>query len=244
MRKYLPSALKKCVRNFFNNCGYAIIPLNCVGDRTLLGIKKLPVKTILDIGANTGQFARKISSSFPDAEIYSFEPLPEPFEDLANWAESYSKTRVKPFNLALGTDEGDFEIYNHTEHSPSSSFLKNTEVGNTTYPFTQKHIKTTVKATTLDTWAQSLDESLEDDILIKLDVQGFEDRVIKGGAETFAKAKACILEVGIDQLYEGQATFKDISMLLFSHGFKYIGNLSQRCAADGHVIYLDAVFSK
>jgi hypothetical protein len=40
------------------------------------------IKTILDIGANTGQFARLAHEVFPGASIYSFEPLPDCFETL------------------------------------------------------------------------------------------------------------------------------------------------------------------
>jgi hypothetical protein len=40
------------------------------------------IKTIFDIGANTGQFARLANAVWPNATIYSFEPLPECFESL------------------------------------------------------------------------------------------------------------------------------------------------------------------
>ena len=77
-----------------------------------------------------------------------------------------------------------------------------------------------------------------------MDVQGYENRVILGGTKTFDIAKACILEVNIESLYERQATFKDITILLYELGFQYAGNLNQIYADDGHVIYIDAVFVK
>ena len=101
-----------------------------------------------------------------------------------------------------------------------------------------------VTLTTLDRVLSDLSVSLLPDILIKLDVQGFEDRVIRGGQETFRKAKACILEIGVDRLYDKQATFKDLVLLLDGLGYRYVGNLNQVFAADGHVIYVDAVFSR
>ena len=39
-------------------------------------------KTIIDIGANEGQFSDKMRILFPEAEIFAFEPLPEVFERL------------------------------------------------------------------------------------------------------------------------------------------------------------------
>ncbi len=83
-----------------------------------------------------------------------------------------------------------------------------------------------------------------DDILVKLDVQGYEDRVIRGAQNIFQRAKVCVLEVSLDPLYSRQASFKDIFLLLDSLRFRYAGNLSQIYGDDGHVVFFDAVFVK
>lgn len=242
IKKLLPPFLKRNLKNILKNSGYDLVPFNYIGENTLLGLGKLPVKTVIDVGANEGQFARKISGFFPDARIYSFEPLPVPFEKLANYADS--NPNIRPFNLALGSKEEELKINNHIGHSPSSSFLRTTVTCKKIFPVTEQQTETIVQVTTLDAWEISLDSPLDSDILIKLDVQGFEDRVIKGGTQIFAKTTACIVEIGIDQLYNGQGSFEEISNLLFQHKFKYAGNMAQIYADDGHVIYLDAVFVK
>ena len=56
------------------------------------------------------------------------------------------------------------------------------------------------------------------------------------------KARACILEINLDRLYEDQADFQDLVNLLHSIGYRYIGNLDQTYAEDGHVIFIDSVF--
>ena len=76
----------------------------------------------------------------------------------------------------------------------------------------------------------------------KLDVQGYEDRVIAGGSKIFATATACILEVCLDSLYEGQAGFLKLLTMLDALGYRYVGNLDQAYGEDGHCIFLDAVF--
>ena len=124
----------------------------------------------------------------------------------------------------------------HSEHSPSSSLLRTTKTCEKLYPFTKNQIPIQVKLTTIDNVVADLSTPLLSDVLIKLDVQGYEDRVIKGGYKTVSKAKACILEVCLDHLYEDQATFKDISSLLYDLGYHYIGNLSQCYDDDGHII--------
>lgn len=136
-------------------------------------------------------------------------------------------------------------MVSHLDHSPSSSFLKTTNICETLYPFTKRQTFSSIKLTTLDKIiVDNLSPPLIPEILIKLDVQGYEDRVIRGGTETFRKARACILEINLDQLYENQATFKAILVLLDNLGYHYAGNLDQVYADDGHVIYIDAVFMK
>lgn len=76
-------------------------------------------------------------------------------------------------------------MFYHEKHSPSSSFLKTTNVCEDLYPFTKEQKTCHVKITTLDKWVEDFKVSLEPEILIKLDVQGYEDRVIKGRVETF-----------------------------------------------------------
>ncbi|MGC8829190.1 MAG: FkbM family methyltransferase [Verrucomicrobiia bacterium] len=99
-----------------------------------------------------------------------------------------------------------------------------------------------MKQTTLDKAVETFNIPLEPEILIKLDVQGYEDRVIKGGKKTFEMARACILEINLDELYVGQPSFKDIYLLLYYNGYRYAGNLNQSLAEDGHIIAIDAVF--
>lgn len=236
--------LKMLTRKTFNLIGLDILRTSKSPTHSLLGLKNLAIRTIIDGGANTGQFARMISNIFTEAHIYCFEPLLEPFKELNQWAERQRNGKVKTFNLALGGGEGILEMFSHIEHSPSSSFLKTTKLCESFYPFTKKHVSIPVKLTTLDKWVKSLASPLKPEILIKLDVQGYEDRVIRGGQKTFGIAKACILEVSLDQLYEDQATFKDISSLLYEFGYRYAGNLNQTYADDGHVIYINAVFVK
>jgi FkbM family methyltransferase len=207
-----------------------------------LGLKRLPIRSVIDVGANQGQFARKISSVFPEAQIYCFEPLPEPFDKLRHWSDR-RQGAVTVFNVALGDREGAAEMFIHAEHSPSSSLLRSTAACETLYPFTRNQATVSVSMTTLDR-IFGHPPPLRPDTLIKLDVQGFEDRVISGGPQTFRNARACLVEVSLDVLYEKQAAFKGIVLLLDNLGYRYAGNTEQICAEDGHVIYLDALFVK
>jgi len=224
----------------FNFIGHLITP---EWDNKLLGISKFPVKTILDIGANNGQFARKVSKIFPKANIYSFEPIPRAFKHLQKWAEKQDN-RVKVYQLALSDREQDLEINLHKQFSASSSFLPTTELSETKFPMTKEQEKILVSQKKLDDIFCDNEESLIPDILVKLDVQGYEDKVIQGGYKTFERSRACIVEISLDKLYQGQADFKTIFSLLSNLGYEYKGNIDQIKDKDGHIIFLNAVFIK
>ncbi|MDW8245699.1 MAG: FkbM family methyltransferase [Sandaracinaceae bacterium] len=100
----------------------------------------------------------------------------------------------------------------------------------------------TVHMTKLDDWLSKEQIKLEEEILIKLDVQGYEDRALRGATRLLQKSKAVIAEVNLEKFYEDQATFWNIAILLREYGYDYVGNWSQSIAPDGHVILIDAVF--
>jgi FkbM family methyltransferase len=235
--------LKTIVKATFSSIGLDIIRRQNSPNMTLLGLRHLPFKTIVDVGANVGQFARKITSFFPEAKLYCFEPLPEPFEALCSWADT-QMGRVIPLRFALGDKNGKTEFFFHEDHTPSSSFLNTTQLNEKIYPFTKKKKRIFVTQTTLDDVFVNLGFELFNDLLIKIDVQGFEDRVIAGGSKIFSRASACILEVTIDSLYESQAKFKDLVVMLDNLGYHYAGNMDQKYGDNGHCIFLDAVFLK
>lgn len=236
VQRLLPN---KAIKKAFDYFGLVIAREKNVPALTLLGLRNTPVRTIIDIGANRGQFARRISNIFPDAKIYCFEPLPGPFVELQSWAEAQGG-RVVAMNTALGAQSGEITMRLHNDHSPSSSILRTTEITNELYPQTLKQSEILVQLKTLD---ESLNiEDAEDDVLIKMDVQGYEDRIIAGGRRTFSQAHACITEVSLDRLYKGQASFGGLLAEFRNLGYHYAGNIEQVYGSDGHCIYLDALF--
>ena len=210
-------------------------------DQRLLGLSALPIGTILDIGANEGQFSRRMRRLFPAAQIYAFEPLPVAVVPLDRWAQRQGG-RVQVLEMALGETHGPIEMQQHLYFSASSSMLPTTALGETTYPMMAKQRTVAVAQMPLDDAIAQLPPFPSGDLLIKLDVQGYEDRVIRGGVQTFRRATACIVEISLDTLYSGQTTFQQIFELLSGLGYHYRGNFDQIQAKDGHVIYLNALF--
>ena len=112
------------------------------------------------------------------------------------------------------------------------------------FPFTKKKVSIPVNQTTLDTWMASVTDDLAPDIFLKMDVQGYEDKVIKGGKQLFKKARACLLEINLVKLYQEQPSFGDIFRLFDELGYSYAGNYDQVYDHDGRVLYIDALFMK
>lgn len=206
---------------------------------TLMGLRREAFETVLDVGANRGQFAQAMLAEFPDATFHCFEPMPDAFQDLANWARGQS--RVIPVQLALGEQVGNVEMNLHLAHDTSSSLLSTTRHGESVYPFVREQASRQVGITTLDHYLDSIPRPIGRAIL-KIDVQGYETQVLKGAPKALSQILACILEVNIDDLYEGQSKFSDIVRLMTDGGLRYAGNFDQVYGEDGRVIALDALF--
>ena len=87
--------------------------------------------------------------------------------------------------------------------------------------------------------------NLHDPLLLKLDVQGFEDKAIIGGEDVVARAKIIIIEVSFQALFEGGPLFDDIYRILRTRGFIYNGNFDQLLSPeDGRPLQADAIFSR
>jgi len=198
--------------------------------------QSLAIRTVLDIGANEGQFAGQIGEILPEARIYAFEPLAEPFAKLSATA----RPNLRAFRYAIGETNGTIGMHKN-EYSPSSSLLTMTDLHRQSFPGTSIERPEEVEMKTLDDIAAQL--ALEPNILVKMDVQGYEGKVIAGGREILAKTKIVIVETSFETLYEGQPLFDDIYRILTGMGFRYIGSMGQlKSVQDGRVLQADSMF--
>lgn len=203
-------------------------------------LKNMGIRTVIDIGANEGQFAEKIKKILPSARIICFEPLKEPFEKLQNKFES--KSNFELYNFALGNENSRKTIYRN-EYSPSSSMLPMKDTHKKAFPFTEKEFEETIELRKLDDFLKS--SEVEKPLLVKIDVQGFEIDVIRGGAEIIRNTDIIIIETSFVELYENNPLFDDIYKSLLSFGFIYSGMFEQlNSPIDGKPLQQDSVFIK
>lgn len=203
-------------------------------------LKSFGFRTVVDAGADVGGFARMMKELLPAATVLSFEPLPDSFAQLERSMRGVAGFRA--FNCALGDSEGELEIH-HSDYAQSSSLLPMTSLHREAFPETAGGRIERVRVRRLDDALAGI--NIEPELLVKIDVQGYEDKVLAGGEKTLAQARALIIEVSFKELYAGQPLFDDIYRLLTSRGFSIMGHLYQVLnPADGSVLQADALFVK
>ena len=200
----------------------------------LLGVRDLPIRTVFDVGANVGKKSRIYRRTFPDATIYCFEPAPQPYRKLSAWADS-QRGKVQTFNLALGKAPGTSVLNYNLNHSGGSTLrAPGNHGGEATTPIE-------VPVETLDRMAARLD--VQDEILVKIDVEGLDLDVILGGMELLRRASAVIVEIALPTEPVEGPTFPNFLQVLGELGYLYRGNLT--CAyQSGIALNADAVFIK
>lgn len=197
-------------------------------------------RTVIDVGANAGQFAIASAKLFPDVAVHSFEPNPDCAATLQRNVASLKNVQVYP--LALGDEKGE-AAFHVNSHSHSSSILPLT--GNHREAFPQAREVDTIRVT-LSTLDQVFaDVELPGPVLLKLDVQGYEARVLRGAANTLKRIDHVVLEASFKPMYQGEMLFMDMALLMRDYGFTFlrpVGLLPD--PRTGEIIQMDALFRR
>lgn len=133
--------------------------------------------TIFDIGANIGWYSNHLAKGFPNSIIYSFEPIPETFNQITANTELNGAKNIRLNNLALSFKKEKLVFFYSPTVTGASSSQNITENQNMT--------KLEVEADTLDNFM--IKNSITKLDFIKCDVEGAEFFVFKGGSETIKK---------------------------------------------------------
>jgi FkbM family methyltransferase len=209
--------------------------------RHRLLLSQLQVDLVLDVGANTGQFARQCRASGYQGRILSFEPSSAAHRELLNTAASDSLWSVAD-RMALGAASGEAEI-NIAANSFSSSLLPMLDSHLTAAPESQYLRKETVTLRRLDQVLPPSD--LTHAIFLKLDVQGYESEVLAGATLLLPHTRAIQLEMSLLPLYQGETLMPQMSAALNAMGFE-LWDLepSFRDPATGRLLQIDAIFTR
>lgn len=183
-------------------------------------VKFIAPATLLDIGANKGQFSTVVRTCSPGAIIHAFEPLPagaDRFEAL--FAGDHLTTLHR---VALGEDSRT-AVFHVTDREDSSSLLKPGKG--------QEDAFGVSRTRTIDVQVRPLEsvvnlEWFPHPILAKIDVQGAELEVLLG-IRQLKQIDAIYVELSFVELYEGQPLFEDVQKYLDECGFELRGVFNQ-----------------
>ncbi|HZC73372.1 MAG TPA: FkbM family methyltransferase [Jatrophihabitans sp.] len=174
------------------------------------------IDTVLDIGANTGQFARLLRQSGFSGRIHSVEPLQRAFLRLENAARADTHWTVQ--RAAVGAATGTLTM-NVSGNSVSSSVLPMLDRHEAAAPSARYVAQEKVPAVTVDDIVSAHDLAPER-TLLKVDVQGYEKAVLDGAAQTLPKFRGVRTEMSLVPLYDGQALMPEIVGELGELGFE------------------------
>jgi FkbM family methyltransferase len=226
------------IRRLVNRTGFDVVRED-FRYRFVPALDRHGITTVLDVGANIGQFAAELRRArFPGA-IVSVEPLAAAYAELAaraardpSWTAERAAVSDRPGTVTM----------NVSANSVSSSVLPLLDTHAGAAPDARYVGTEDVAATTVaDLIARhGLDPART---LLKIDVQGYEQAVLDGAGEALDRLAGVRTELSLTPLYDGQALLPDIVAQLDKRGFDLW--FLERGFTDPHthrVLQVDGVF--
>jgi len=190
-------------------------------------------KSIVDGGANVGDWTRFALRTFPGVSVLMIEPQTEHAEVLRAIVDSdpehvhYAACLIGPPDV----NEIDFVVLEDSDGKGSSVLAENSDV--------PRHVERH-SVTTLD--ALLAEVGLAPPDLIKLDVQGYELEVLKGAEAALEHAEFVLLELSLWPYNDGAPLAAEVMLWMASHGFRGFEILATTRRPDGVMIQFDMLF--
>lgn len=208
-------------------------------DRSVSLLAAHGIDVVLDVGANVGQYARSLLRMGYRGRIVSFEPSAGARLKLSANARGVPGWQVVP--LGLGDFDGQSTLH-IAGNSQSSSLLD----------MLPRHVQAAPDSAYVSTElieVRRLDSIFTtycragDRCFLKLDVQGFEQAVLRGARDSLARCIGVQLEMSFVPLYVGEATLTDMLEIMSDLGYSLM-SLENGFAdpASGRLLQVDGVF--
>lgn len=194
-------------------------------------------RTLLDAGANKGQFALAFRTLQPRALIFAFEPMPQAADIFDRIFAGDESTTLQRVALARADGKAMFHV---TDRTDSSSLLK---------PGTGQERAFGVRvANAIEVPLRRLDDcvdiaDLPRPIFLKVDVQGAELGVFEG-CDQLGEIDFIYVELSFVELYEEQPLFNDVVSYLAGRGFRVIGVFNQVTTTEFGPTQVDVLFKR
>ncbi|GHB59210.1 FkbM family methyltransferase [Persicitalea jodogahamensis] len=214
--------MKNQIQNTLNRFGYKLgrYPDESQRRRSkLFEINK--INTVIDVGANFGQYATEIRRDGYQGKIVSFEPIGHVFNELKKLSDKDNSW--KSVNIALG-DRDEKATINISNNIASSSLLGMKDGKIDSYKNEIFYTGTeSITVKTLDSIFEKYFNPEVDTIFLKIDAQGYESKILDGAANCLEFVKGLQIEMSLVELYNGETLFLPMLNRLSSLGFDLKG---------------------
>jgi FkbM family methyltransferase len=197
-------------------------------------------RTVIDVGANVGQFTVAAANIFDDVEIHAFEPIASCIDKLRANTMRYGNVKIHTVALGASCQKASFHINAYTL---ASSILKTSRKHRLEFPNVANSKTIMVEMATLDRFFSKRD--LLAPVLLKLDVQGAEKLVVEGGEETLKRVDYVVSEASFTPMYEGEPGFLELIEVLKRFNFNFKRPVAFLTSPNsGEILQADILFQK
>jgi FkbM family methyltransferase len=237
--------LKRTVRAVLRKTGRALVRvehLNPAASRRAAMMRYHGIQTVLDVGANQGQYSSGLREWGFQGRIISFEPTSAAFKLLS--ARAAADPQWCALNLAAGAEDGTAEINVASNEGASSSLMPMLDSHRDCAPSIRYVATEQVPVRTLDNAIADI-VAADEILMLKMDVQGFEHLVLRGATATLPRVRMIECELSTVPLYGGQLTLSQMLALLETLGFIPVDfDPGFSHPVSKHCLQLDGVFAR
>lgn len=199
------------------------------------------IDLVIDVGANVGQYGLAMRELGYTGRIHSFEPMSAAWNDLQRaisadplWSATQVGLADSPGRMTLHIAGNSISssvlpmLARHEANAPKSSYIRDE----------------TVEMSTLDLQLQNIRHRASN-IWLKLDVQGFESKVVDGALHSLADVSFIQTEMSLVRLYSGGVTYLPLCLQLDRLGFDLVGvEPGFQDTNDGTPLQIDGIFRR
>ncbi|MEM6794096.1 MAG: FkbM family methyltransferase, partial [Acidobacteriota bacterium] len=182
-------------------------------------LERYGVEALFDVGANVGMSAQAVRRGGFAGTIVSFEPVSHLFSALEKAASADPLWEVE--NVALGAGPGRATIHVSGGHAGASSLLEMTENVRRHAPDQRVVGSEEIDVSTLDLMLEKHYPQGER-CFLKLDVQGFEKRVLEGGSRALDRVVGIKCEMSVVENYRDETLMTEMFPYLYDLGFRLL----------------------
>ena len=195
---------------------YSYFPISSTNEGILINLlHNKSINLTIDVGANNGDWLNGLRKIGYTRNVISFEPLSTEFSKLKTAAKYDNHWEV--FNCAISNENKEVEI-NISENSVSSSLSQILNSHTDAAPESKYIEKQSVKSICLDGFKHNWVNS-SNAIFLKIDVQGYEKKVLDGASKVLEKVKVLQIEMSFKKMYSHDLCFSKMKDFLEAKGF-------------------------